>query len=379
MTTDAIWGGLPIQLKFRNGSVLEEWSGLQSPEKLKTLNSRSPQSHAVNAILKKRQGWEEEKTFRTRHSVINLRIEAELLIFISQTGMNLAQAHKLKMGKFFYQSYGKGYQVKRVFKNRRQGEVEFSIYGHYRSLFENYLRWRNSLFATADNDLLFPLITSRGRSTDIAPTFNGIKRKCSQLSISFVTPRQLRLTRTNWLMRQTRNVALVSQMNQHEPRTLLDSYERPHHQVALTEITRFFNQSEQALSSPAPGACGRKKNEAVDLPHENLPVPDCLSAAGCLFCSHHRDIDSEDHAWSLASYRYLKSLELSKYKPLRTEAGQHPAKTVIEILSHKLLSFAQSSPVRTQWVTEANARIVEGNYHPKWDGFIQLIEIQYGN
>jgi hypothetical protein len=359
--------------------MIEEWSGLRSIKSLKTLNSGDRKPYDIGLVQTKRQNWEAEKTFRTRHSVVNLRIEAELLIFISQTGMNLAQAHKIKVGKFGYQSYGNGYQVRRIFKNRRQGETEFSIYGQYRSLFERYLRWRDSVFISGDNDLLFPFITPQGRSPDIAPSFSGIKKKCEELEISYITPRELRLTRSNWLMRQTRNADLVSEMNQHSPRTLLTSYERPHHQVALAEITLFFKDAAGSSVAPGPGACGKEATSIIDKHQEDIPAPDCISAAGCIFCSHHRDIDSEDHIWSLASYRHLKSLELSKYKPARKEISQHPAKMVVEAISQKLSFFSQSSSIRNEWVSESNARVAEGNYHPKWDGFIQLIEIQHGH
>jgi hypothetical protein len=40
----------------------------------------------------------------------------------------------------------------------------------------------------------------------------------------------------------------------------------------------------------------------------------------------------------------------------------------------KLKYFKESSEVRAQWVIEAFARIEEGDYHPRWDGFIQLME-----
>jgi hypothetical protein len=43
-------------------------------------------------------------------------------------------------------------------------------------------------------------------------------------------------------------------------------------------------------------------------------------------------------------------------------------------LTAKLKVFEQSSEIRAVWVREALARIEEEHYHPRWDGFILLME-----
>jgi hypothetical protein len=116
---------------------------------------------------------------RTRHPLFNLRIEAELLIFIAQTGMNLAQANQLTVGKFTYQSYEEGYKVRRIYKNRRQGEVEFTVYSEYRIHFETYLKWRSAILEGLDDERLFPLTTpGRRRAPDASPHFASIRKRC---------------------------------------------------------------------------------------------------------------------------------------------------------------------------------------------------------
>ncbi|WP_318351489.1 hypothetical protein [Klebsiella quasipneumoniae] len=100
---------------------------------------------------------------------------------------------------------------------------------------------------------------------------------------------------------------------------------------------------------------------------KNGPRPDCINAAGCLFCTQHRDIESEDHVWSLGSLRHLKSLELARYRPSSSGkhlTTEHPALLVIDRLTAKLRFFEESSEVRRLWVEEARARISEGDYHP---------------
>jgi hypothetical protein len=214
---------------------------------------------------------------------VNLRIEAELLILIAQTGMNLTQAANLKLGRFSYQSHLNGYQVRRLYKNRRKGEVEFEIYSAYRDHFERYLAWCRELLPNDDTNRLFPFVVLRGEPIAHSRDFILVRRQCRQLG----------------------------------------------------------------------------------------------SPAGCLFCGHHRDIDSADHVWSLCSYRYLKSLEVARIRPCKADdPTEHPALAVMQRIDDKLRFFQASSTVRHYWVQEAHARVAEDEHHPRWDGFIALAELK---
>jgi len=298
------------------------------------------------------------------------------LIFIAQTGMNLAQAFKLRVGKFSYQSHLDGYHVRRIYKGRKRGEVEFDIYSEYRNIFERYLAWRKVFFPNEDDGLLFPLCSPQGRSCDVAPACNAIKKRTAVLGIKFFGARALRKTRVNWLMRRSRDPALTADMHQHTEETLLRQYHQPHHQAAIVEISRFISASDPALAGPGPGACiGAAPTPIQDISHV-APIPDCISPAGCLFCTHQRDIDSEDHTWSLASYRYYKSLELVRHRPHQGSKSPLPAEAVIDRVTTKLKYISASSEVRNLWVSESLARVDEGDFHPKWDGFIRLTELR---
>lgn len=379
LTVDVIRGPLPVDIRFRSGKLLSEWSGLIPPEKLKLLTANTPKrSSSRKKVLANRAAWQADTTRRTRSPLINLRIEAEMLIFIAQTGMNLSQAHKLRVGRFSYQSYIDGYQVRRVYKGRRRGEVEFEIYSEYRPVFERYLSWRAEMFPDDEGGLLFPHSSPQGRSADVPPTFKAVTRRCAMLEIRYFGPRSLRNTRVNWLLRRSGDPALTAEIAQHTQETLFRDYDQPHHQVAVVEISRFHLATDPAISPPGPGTCIRLEPVSMpDIPDE-APKPDCVSPAGCVFCSHQRDVDTADHVWSLASYRHYKSLELALYRPAANARTTHPASTVIERLGDKLKAFEGSSEVRATWVKEAQARINEGEYHRKWDGFIRLMEIRHG-
>ncbi|MCY6488052.1 hypothetical protein, partial [Actinobacillus pleuropneumoniae] len=80
-----------------------------------------------------------------------------------------------------------------------------------------------------------------------------------------------------------------------------------------------------------------------------------ISPAGCLFCVHQRDIDGFDHVWSLASYRHLKSLEMTRYRSDADECP--PAALVVARATAKLRAFEDSSEICAAWVQEAQARM----------------------
>lgn len=366
----AINGTLPVKIPLRSGEVLEDWSGLMNSQRLKPPKDQYQKDRSE----KLRHAWEVNATGKNRYPVINLRIEVEMLIFISMTSMNMEQTHRLKHSRFHYTSHLDGYQV-RQYKNRRSGIVEFHIFGEYKIVFERYLKWRNNMFPDDTNGLLFPLIRAKGRSEYTPPKLSRIQSYCKKCGIKFIGPRELRNTRVNWLLRHLNDPALTAEMAQHTKETLLGVYQRPSLQVAMIEISKFHSKTDPTICAPGPGVCISASPIAVsDIP-KLATSPDCINASGCLFCTHHRDVDSEDHVWSLVSFRYLKSLELARYRPSqsnRESAIDQSSKISIDQLTSIIKFFEISSEIRRLWVLEAHARVSEGHYHPTWDGFIQL-------
>ncbi|MDW3683333.1 site-specific integrase [Cupriavidus sp. CV2] len=377
LTVESIRGSLPVRIPLRSGKVLEEWSFLPRPEVDEPIEGDTSRRRRAPISDQARGAWMADTSLRTRYPLVNLRIEAELLLFIAQTGLNRAQALTARVGHFHYTSHLDGYQV-RQYKHRRQGEVEFEIYREYRALFERYLIWRSTMFPDDPCGLLFPFVR-RSRAEDTPPSFTRVRTVCSKLDIAFVPPRALRMVRINWLLRELQDPALAAEMAQHARETLLSDYVQPNPQVAMLEISRFHIQADPNIAPPGPGRCVSPTPAAIPGIPPQATRPDCVSPAGCLFCVHHRDVDSEDHVWSLASFRYLKSLELARDRPssvAKTSAVPHPAALAIDRLTAKLKFYEGSSKVRGLWVREALLRIDEGDYHPTWHGFIQLAEVR---
>jgi len=365
---NALWGQLPVQIHLRSGQTLLEYSMPGRREWPHPLRddplSRKAQERVKAAHHAKHEA---DRTLKTRYLIVNLRIEAELLVFIAQTGMNLAQAHQLRIDQYSYTSSTDGYQV-RSYKQRRNGPVLFEIFSQYREMFERYLEWRNAVFPNDRDGLLFPLIR-RSRHVSTPPTFNKIQAACVKLNLRFIAPQTLRKTRVNWLLRRSRDADLTAELAQHTKETLLQVYEEPSLQVAMTEVTRFWRTHDPAIAAPSPGICvGAEPKPIATIPRE-ATTPDCITPAGCLWCEHQRDIDSFDHVWSLCSFRYLKTLEHATVRPkVRPNGGApiYPAGLAIDRITDKLRFFKTSSEVRLHWVEEGLTRIEEGFFHPDW-------------
>jgi len=370
---EVIWGPRRLSIPLSGGAEFTiARGGVLRPE-----SERDPYNVRVTEALD--QAYENDRTLNhgLRKDLVNLRIQAELLMFIGQTGMNLSQAQGLPLRHFSYSSDIDGYKV-REFKPRRQGEVLFEIFSEYRSHFERYLAWRRELFP--DSSQLFPLIRHFGARAERRPSWSTIKTICKQIGVAWSPPKLLRGTRVNWLLRRSGDPDLTAEMASHHTRTLLQVYEVPSQQRAIAEITRFWLKNDPTIGgdSPslavAPGECDGTPVAVPEIP-ESAPAPDCRRPSGCLWCDHHRDIDSFDYVWSLACFRHLKILEKGRQcPPTKERTKHHVADHAIERLSAKLAWFRGSNREREGWVEEAMARVDEGHYHDQWAALITSLE-----
>lgn len=368
-------GPVPIKIKLGEEKVVTIAGNLMNPE-LDVSTIKDPTAKRT-AILARQALPESVSLFEVdkRSNILNLRIGAELLIFIAQTGMNLAQAALLKYEDYRWQTNGEDYDVFRVYKGRRQGESIFSCYNTYREHFQNYLKWLNDTGFNSLDDKLFPFL-SRGivRSADSRTKFSSVRELFKKHELIFISPSELRKTRVNWLIRHTDDISLTASQMGHTADVLVRDYLRPNHQRATIEIIDFHDNYALSLAAPGPGVCvGQADPQSVFQAPKDAPVPDCISPEGCIFCTHHKDIMSSDYCWKLASHLEIKKLELGKYRP-SNKHYTHPACLVIDRLNLKLEAIGKSSSIRDQWVIDARDSIRAGNYHPHWSGFINLLE-----
>ncbi len=377
LSFDSCMGPLPIPVGLQStGQSHELWCGLQPAHRvLAEVDAVNRQYGTPKIIRAHRNRRSLEPTLEERYSAINMRICAEFLIFVAQTGMNKAQAMALTLGDFRYESILDGYAV-RKYKDRKKGEVEFEIYSEYRPYFERYLDFRRRAIPEGYSELLFPVFARRGDPPGAIFNIENVRRFLVKLGRPFISPQSLRGTRVNWLARAVGDNALVAQMAQHDVATLERIYLKPSHQVAAVEWTTYFMGVEDSLQeTPAPGACETPAPARAEVVSEHAPEPDCRNPAGCLFCDLYRGIDSLDYAWSMLSFRALKRLELAKYKRVGTDLQTNTPLMVIERINDILANFASRSDTHAEWTAEAEARCQEDDYHPRWAGFILLSRV----
>lgn len=375
LTAGTVRGPLPVTITLRDGNSALIKGELKffdidpatirgARDRERAIQIRAPLAPDASAML-------------ARPSVINVRIVAELLTFIAQTGMNVKQAAGLRREQYRWQTDGDEAIAYRVYKGRRGGDAIFRCFKAYRPYLEAYLAWLKELGLAATDDRLFPFIYHTGKipAEHKLPLFTAIQGLCAQVGITYVKPQQLRKTRVNWLLRYSRDPDLTAVQAAHTKEVLLRVYAQPHHQLAAVEILRFHQKTDPTLAPPGPGICANvgRRPEAIEGAPSEAPEPDCISPEGCLFCIYHRDVMTSEYCWKLASHARLKILEVSRYKPPKSQPA-HPAHAVIDRIEAKLRAISEGSDIRAMWVRDARDAIRERRYHPLWDGHIRLQE-----
>ncbi len=321
-----------------------------------------------------------------RNTLVNLRIEAEISMFIAQTGMNISQVLTLELRSYFYASHIDGYQVK-DFKARRGGAVLFEIFKDYKSHFEHYLQWRSHFFPNSQK--LFPFYSEVETSATLRFRAERLRKICHTIGLSFISARLLRNTRVNWLLRESGSTEITAEMAQHSQEVLMAHYHKPSLQRAMTESLGFWTKydphpskatfpakTEKKMAKPAagPGQCvGEPQKVAEALSY--APEPDCMKKSGCLWCNAHRDIESFEYVWSLTTFRQLKLIEISKSDlfNLKTDKPES-AKLTMQKIDSRLAWFEKSSETWREWVSDARELVLAGEYYPDYASLINLLE-----
>lgn len=381
ISVNSVLGPLPLRIPFQNplGEYIEVVINLN---KTRVVHDAALYDPRENLTASQRRSVEQIKKSRApvehisgtkRSYLVTLRVTAEFLIFIAQTGMNVTTAQALTRSEFRYKPAGDQWQV-RAFKRRRGGEVMFSIYKSYKPHLQEYLRFIDHFFPSSD--LLFPSCDRGGNpSSDSRVLYLSLRKLLLKNGIPWIPPIMLRHTRANWFLRRSGgDLTLTAEMLQHVRETLRDKYELPSQQRATAEITRFWHRHDQIdtgflKNSLIAGHCSGEPTLIENRPG-GVVAPNCINQSGCLWCKSLRDIDSFDYIWSLASFRHLKTLEAAGV--IRNET--FPADKVIDRLNAKIAWFEQESEERAQWVNEAQIRVAEGYYHPDWASVLDFLE-----
>jgi hypothetical protein len=376
LSADAVRGPIPITVELR---ARREPLVLSGPIKNTELDPKaiSHKGTSERAAAKRLALPEGVHASCQRASLINLRIQCEMLIFIAQTGMNLAQVKNEPRAEYRWQTSDEDYKVRAVYKGRRQGIAAFVVFKAYQDHLVRYIQWLDTLALNEDDDRLFPFVyATQIPPAHVSPQFGAIRSHCKSLHIQFFSPRTLRNTRLNWLLRRSRDASLTAELMAHDRGTLLRVYEIGNLQTAAQEIGAYHSKNDPTIAeSRFTPACLKGSDGPRPFPDapSNAPKPDCITPEGCLWCVHARDVLSHDYCWRLASHKRLKLLELSLYCTSSKQAD-HPAKLVVDRLNAKLAAIQGENPKCFRWAIDAQDAVREGSYHPSWDALIRLLE-----
>jgi len=296
-----------------------------------------------------------------RGSLVRVRLLAELVIFVYQTGMNISQILQIERKGLSYKLQGNNDWLVTCRKRRKQGPVKFKIYKEYRERLKNFIKFVDYFFP--EDAQLFPVTYESNTRGSV--NYNTLKKHTERDGIPWIPPRVTRNTRANFLDRMTGDPDLSAEMTQHVKETFRRNYERPSQHRSMKALTHFWNDKSVSLIN---SGCDGHPSSTADKP-STVISPNCINESGCLWCKSHRDINSEDYVWSLASFRYLKLIEAAQ--PINR---QIPADLVIGRLSEKLEAFKEQNEQSQKWVGEALMRIEESDYHPTWKNIINFWE-----
>jgi len=297
---------------------------------------------------------------KSRLTLAKLRVRAELMIFIFQTGINLSQAINLKRQPFKYKSSGETDLIVSAFKGRARHNVNFKIFKNYKNWFKAYLAFCDEHFP--NDPYLFPAINTDANRKLCDDNFENFKTYLKVHGIPWVSPSVIRNTRVNFILRASGDPERTAELHQHGVMTMKKHYHLPSQQRSATALTTFWRDLPV---NQIKGGCDMQPQAKNDKP-SNVVDPDCIHPSGCLWCEKHRDIESLDYVWSLASFKHLKAIEAAQLKTNEISPDQ-----TINRLKEKLEAFKD---IHTDWVVESMDRIEEGSYHPTWKSIIDFTE-----
>ena len=340
LTSKNITGPLPVRIPITPGVI--------SADQIEMYVGRTTDYSPVDHLSK-------------RPSLVNKRIAVEFLIFVAHTGMNVSEAISICRDKLKYKRLGDLWQIS-AYKRRKGGVVLFEVEGDYKKPLKKYINFIDECFP--NSDLLFP---TYGEDGGITPNHYR-KTLCEFLEghgITYISPNRLRLARQNWFYRRSGDDELTSEVGQHSKETFHNVYKKPHYQKTIVQITKYWKKHEagpvaELNTSVIDATCCGQPVPTDDIPG-NVNMPDCLHASGCLYCECRRDPDTSDYVWNLVTFKFLKNIEASGYRKQVTGPAEEDVKRLAAMIQEYRKIFG-----RKMWVSEAEERISEGEYHPNY-------------
>ena len=318
---------------------------------------------------------------RSRRDRAMVAHNAFVLLFIANTGMNLAQVLELSWNADY--EVGVERQGFRVIKGRAGNKaVHFEITAAFLPKLKRHLALRHYLLDGAACDRLFfglrpGLIGPPERMKDYAlDHLFGLLRMIDPQQPK-VTPRQWRAAKSDWLIRN-KDPATAALVLQNSERTTLRAYAAGSESTHIHEMSDFFARIANLVvnngkpivrgTDLAVGACA-----LFGAPHPvegNVPaIPDCRRPEGCLFCDKFRVHADERDTRKLLSCRYCIQ------QTAHLAASEEQFHRLFNPILGRIQAILDEVDRREAGMVERVRREVEeeGELDPYWAGKLEML------
>ena len=295
--------------------------------------------------------------------------DAFLLMFLAQTGMNLAQVCDLRWDGNL--TVGAERQRFRAIKARAgDREVVFEIPAGFVQMFKRYLDLRQYLCFEERSELLFPRATPKILSN----LYKRLRKFDSQLPR--ILSRQWRAAKSDWLIRNT-DVSTAALLLQNSERTILKAYAAGSDSAHLEEMTSFLGKvsaavvpAGEALEHATPCAVGSCTDSGHPVAIQPLiaPAPDCKKMEGCLFCEKFRVHADERDTRKLLSCRYC--IEQTSHLFQSEERYQQALGPALDRVERLVSEIAERDAAMVARVTREVFE--DGELDPYWASTMQM-------
>lgn len=313
-----------------------------------------------------------------RHSqrmhVGTIAVNAFIILFIAQTGMNWAQFVDLQWDKEFDISSSK--PLFRVVKWRAGGkECSFELPVGYIPRFKKFIALRKYLLNEQACAYLFFTLGERGLGVPKqlkSGTLNGIYLTLRRIdpNLQMIQSREWRAAKSNWLVRNT-DVATAALVLQNTEKTVLSSYITGSESSHWEEMSSFLHSMSNVVLSTkndqnhllqgATGHCSSFGNPLTLNNDDLVNKPNCIDPEGCLFCDKYRIHVDETDIRKLLSCRYCIEKTAHLIGSLEEQlATLQPILSRIDLILDKLKEYNE------QLVTKILSEVEEGELDDYW-------------
>jgi len=211
---------------------------------------------------------------------------------------------------------------------------------------------------------------------------DALRKLFASGGVGWLGPRKFRRTKGNFISRASGSDELAALALQNSVDTFQQSYKEPDTEVAKREWSSFMATIDPATTqvngAAAGGHCGSsagpKQTTAGKLA---APEADCLNPAGCWFCDFFAMIESFDFVWAALSQLHLERLKDSLFAT-RNPADASLSGSTSERIQSRIKQFETRNAEVKSWIEEAQVRIFEEYFHPRWEFLIRMIVLGKG-